>query len=49
MAAFSFEKLEVNGHQISAKVEGSNAAELGPQVVEHLKELDNQQTLGDEL
>jgi len=47
MVEFSFEELEINGHEISAKVEGKNAHKLGPQVIEHLKELDNQQRLGD--
>jgi len=49
MAAFSFEKLEINGHEVSATVEGDNAHELGRKVIEHLKDLDNQRRLGDEL
>jgi len=47
MAAFSFEKLELNGHEISATVEGDHAHKLGPKVIEHLEKLDNQQRLGD--
>jgi len=47
MAEFSFEDLEINGHEISASVKGKEAHKLGPKVVEHLKKLDNQQNLGD--
>jgi len=48
MAAFSFEELEINGHEISATIEGDHAHKLGPKVIEHLKDLDNQRRLGDE-
>lgn len=49
MSAFSFEELEINGHRISAKVEGENAHVLGPEIVEHLKDLDDQRRLGDSI
>lgn len=47
MAAFEWEDLEINGHTVSGRVEGDDAANLGPKILEHLKELDNQQRLGD--